>query len=172
MTRRKWVTIGVVVAPHGVHGEVRVKPLTDFPERFLSTKRVFVAKANGEYQELAVGRARPHGRGLFVLRLNGITNRDDAEGLRNLELQVPREEAVPLPEDSYYVFDLVDAEVFTVDGESLGRLVDVIHTGANDVFHVRNSEGKEVLIPVLKDVVKLIDLNGRRIEVDPPEGLL
>lgn len=167
----EWVTIGVVTAAHGVRGEVRVRPLTDFPDRFLSTERVFLRREEERTPHRVRG-ARPHGKGEFLLALEGVDDRNAAEGLRRAEVQVPVEEAVPLPPGTYYVFQLVGLDVDTVKGERLGTLRDVMQTGANDVYVVRDDAGKEVLIPALKEVVVEIDLDGRRIVVDPLPGLL
>lgn len=167
----EWVTIGKVTAPHGVRGEVRVFPLTEFPDRFLDLRRVYLLRG-GERSEYQVKRAKALPRGLFLLKLSGVESRDEAERLRGAELQVPREEAVPLPEGRYYVFDLVGARVVTTDGGFVGRLEDVLTTPANDVFVVRADGGREILIPAVKHVVRAIDPDQGVIVVDPLPGLL
>lgn len=172
MTRRiEWVSIGVVVGAHGVKGELRVKPLTDFPERFESTKTVSALKDDVRLS-FVIESARPHGNALYLLKLVGVDDRGAAEAMRRIELQVARDEAMPLPEGSYYIFDLIGIAVRTVEGESLGELRDVLQTGANDVYVVRDPRGKELLIPALKDVVKRVDLDERLMIVEPLPGLL
>lgn len=172
MKATRWVTVGVIVAAHGIGGEVRVKPLTDFPERFETTRTLFIEKGDGERDAFIVERARVHAKGLYILKLKGVSDRNAAEELRSFELQIPRDEVMPLPDDSYYVFDLLGTDVITIAGEKLGELVDVLQTGANDVFHVRDAVGKEILIPALKSIVQVVDLKSGRIVVDLPEGLL
>ncbi len=160
------------MAAHGVRGEVRIKPLTDFPDRLLETAELYTDNApDGGLRRYTVEAARRHGKGMYVLKLAGVDDRDAAEALRRKEVRVAREDAVPLPEGSYYVFELVGATVYTSDGDVLGTLVDVITTGANDVYEVRDERGKEVLIPALRDVVRRIDPESGTIVVDLPPGL-
>lgn len=164
-----FVTIGRVAAPHGVRGDVRVSPLTDFPERFDDLKRVHVQSNASSWH--AVESVRWH-KQFVLMKLSGIEHRDDAQSLRNALVQVPMEEAHPLPPDSHYVFQLVGLDVFTVEGRKLGVLEDVLATGANDVYVVKRVEGGQpLLIPVLRDVVHNIDLERRRIEVQLLPGL-
>jgi len=166
-----WVAIALVTAPQGIRGEVRVKPLTDFPERLGTTARV-TAQIRGERRSFEVERARPHGRGMYVLKLRGIDDRSSAESLRGAVLEVPRDKAVPLPDDTYYVFDLIGSAVYDLDGNKLGEIADVIGAAANDVYVVKADDGAEILIPAVKHVVRLVDVASRRVVVDPPPGLL
>lgn len=167
----KWVTIGFIAAPHGVKGMLRVVPATDFPDRFRGLNRVFLCL--GEKRcEFKVQNSGRLSRGMVCLGLQGLSSRDSAEQWRGASLQVPRHEAVPLPEGHFYVFDLVGCTVDTVDGRRLGTLKDVYPTGANDVYSIIADDGKELLIPALKTVVLSIDIDARKIVVDPPPGLL
>lgn len=168
--RLEWITIGVVTRAHGVRGEVRVKPLTDFPERFETTESVS-AWIDGVRKHFEVEGVRAHGDG-YLLKLAGVDDRDAAEALRRVEFQVSRDQLVPLPDDEYYIFDLVGATVTTEAGVQLGTLVDVLQTGANDVYVVRDASRKEVLIPAIRSVVRRIDLEERLIVIDPLPGLL
>jgi len=167
----EWVTIGKVTAPHGVRGEVRVYPLTEFPDRFFDLARVFLCRGEGR-SERRVSRVKGLARGLFLLKLEGIDTRDEAERWRGAEVQVPRAEAVPLPPGRYYVFELVGARVVTKDGAPVGRLEDVLATAANDVFVVRSEEGREILVPAVRHVVLSIDPEEGTIVIDPIPGLL
>lgn len=173
MNGPEWVTVAVIVAAHGVRGEVRVKPLTDFPDRLCSTKILYAERPDvGSVSTYSVESARSHGKGMYVLKLSGVDDRDAAEALRSTELKVSRADVVPLPEGSYYVFELIGFRVETSAGEWVGELVDVLTTGANDVYQVRGDGGKEVLVPAIRDVVKQIDTKGKVIVIDPPAGLL
>ena len=154
--------MGRVGAPWGVRGDVKVEPLTDFPERFAAGSILWL-----EGRQLAVERSRWQA-GHVYLRLEGVASREDAEGLRHRLLEVPEAELSPLTEGQYYRFQIVGLEVFTTDGRPLGRVAEVLSTGANDVFVVRGSAG-EVLLPAIDDVVREVDLAARRMVVEPLE---
>ncbi|MFS8525234.1 MAG: ribosome maturation factor RimM [Limnochordales bacterium] len=165
-----FVSIGEVTAPHGVRGEVRVWPRTDFPERFQRLERVFVRRPGRVPQELAVERARFH-KGFVIVKLEGVDTRDDAETLRGALLQVPGDQVVPLPEDHYYVFQIVGLEVVDEDGRELGVVKEVLFTGANDVYVVERADGSELLLPAVKDVVLRVDVDAGRMVVRLLPGL-
>lgn len=165
------MTIGAVTAPHGVRGEVRVLPLTDFPDRFFDLKRVYLLVGQTR-EERRVEGVKALSRGLFLLKLAGIDRREEAEGLRRAEVQVPRAEAAPLPPGRHYIFDLIGLPVVTVNGEELGKLKEVLTTAANDVYVVEDQRGREILIPAVRHVVLSIDVERGEIVVDPPLGLL
>src|SRR5690554_3841069 len=140
------VSIGEVTAPHGVRGEVRVLPLTDFPRRFQGLARVFVRRRHETApEERAVERTRFH-KGFVIVKLEGVDDRDAAETLRGALLQVGRDQVHPLPEGQYYVFDIVGMHVVDEDGRDLGVVRDVLFTGANDVYVVEKPDGSELLL--------------------------
>ncbi|RJX17596.1 MAG: 16S rRNA processing protein RimM [Ammonifex sp.] len=165
-----FITIGEIVAPHGYRGAVRVLPLTDFPQRFLTMATATVN--NGKKKETyTIERADRH-KQFILLKFNEIKDLDAAERLRGAFIEVPREEVVPLPPGRYYIFDVIGLKVWSEDGTYLGELNDVFQTGANDVYSILTADGKEILIPALKEVVKMIDIPGGRMVVKLPEGLL
>ena len=161
------VAVGRVTRAHGVKGEVAVLPLSQVVSRFEPGSRVQV----GEEDErvLVVAGARPH-RGRLLVTFEGVDDREEAQSLQGAYLFVPVAEAPPLPEGEYWTHDLVGSEVVTDLGRSLGSLVEVITTPANDVWVVRGEEG-EVLVPALKDVVAEVDLSARRVVVREVSGL-
>lgn len=165
-----FVTIGRVTAPHGVRGEVRVLPMTDFPERFDGLRKIFLASRQ-EREARTIEAVRWH-KQFVLIKFEGINFRDEAANLRGRLVQVPLEEAHPLPPDTHYVFQLVGMEVFTREGRRLGVVKDVLSTGANDVYVVERAEdGSELLVPALHHVVLDIDGEKRRIEVQLLPGL-
>lgn len=165
-----FVTIGEVVSTQGHRGELRVLPLTDFPERFRELREVFLERG-GRRQAAHVERVAYHGR-FVIFSLREVPDMNAAEQLRGALLQVPLDQAVALPEGRWYIFEIVGLRVYTTDGESLGIVVDVLQTGANDVYVVHNTTGREVLIPALKDVVREIDSGSGRMVVSLPDGLM
>ncbi len=157
-----WVRIGWVARPHGLRGEVRVIPDTDFPDRLHQLQTVWVVRGR-EAEARAVESVRPSGRALLI-KLAGTEGRAEAERLRGAALCVPRDQRRALPEGTYYVSDLVGAEVRTEEGELVGRLVDVLRGPAHDVYVVRGPRG-EVLLPAVREVVRQVSVDERRVVV-------
>jgi len=162
-----YLAVARVVGAHGVHGEIRCEILTDFPERLKKTSRLY---SGDSHTPLVVERARLHGRGA-ILKIAGVDSRDDAQRLRGQTLSVPEAEAVPLSEGTFFWHQIIGLRVRTVDGQELGTVTEILQTGGNDVYVVRD-ERREVLVPAIKDVVKEIDLSARQISVELLEGLL
>lgn len=162
--RPGYVAVGLIRGAHGVRGALKVEPLTDFPHRFEPGASLWLA---GERR--TVGGASP-ARGGLLLQLEGVTTREQAEALRGQLLEVPERELAPLQEGQYFRFQLIGMAVFDAASTLLGRLEEVIETGANDVFAVRNDEG-ELLIPAIDSVVREVDVTNRRMTVELPPGL-
>lgn len=160
------LAIGRVLKPHGLAGEVQVQILTDFPDRFDMLKTVYLGE---HYTPALLDSQRRHGRRI-LLKFEGYDDLEEVEKLRGEMIYVPVDEAVPLEEDEYYVHEIVGLQAWTTEGEYLGRIEEVIHTGSNDVYVVRDSV-RETLIPALSDVVLKIDTEQGRIEVQLMKGL-
>ena len=150
--------------PRGLRGELAVTALTDFPKRFQPGAALWAAGVR-----YTVRRARPH-RGALLLELDGIDSREQAAPLRGLLLEVPEHELAPLADGQYYRFQVLGMQVVDPAGRSLGCIEEVLDTGANDVYIVRSAEG-ELLLPAIDEVVKEIDVEGRRMVVELLEGL-
>jgi len=173
-----WLAIGKIVAPQGLAGEMRVYPETDFPERFeVPGTRWLLRPGQTEPQpvELLDGRYL-EGKNLYVITIAGVENRNQAEELRDCRLFVPASDRPELGEDEYHVVDLIGLEVYLqVSGELLGKVVDVIPAG-NDLLEVEliaSEKGqKKVLIPFVKEITPVVDIQTRRVEITPPPGLL
>ena len=156
-------TIGQIVAPHGVRGDVRIYPDTDFPKRFLKMKYGYI---DGKKYE--VESARLHKR-VVLMKFVGVDDRNAAELLVKKDLQVPREDLVPLQKGQHYIYDILGSAVYDLQGHELGQLTDVLRTGSNDVYFVTADDGKETLLAAIPDVIKSIDESAKKIVVDPPE---
>jgi 16S rRNA processing protein RimM len=165
----EWATIGKVVALFGVHGELKVRLLTDIPNRFAELDAVY---SGPDHIRRPIQRVRPHKGELVVLKLEGIDDANTAEALRNQDLDIPLSKLATLPPDSYYQHDILGLSVITLDGRELGNIVDIIVTGSNDVYTIKTPGGSQVLIPAIKDVIKQIDLIRRTMYIDPLPGLL
>jgi 16S rRNA processing protein RimM len=163
------VLIGRVIKPHGLRGEVRIFPETDFPERFEQSDR-FLLRLGRKETWVHVESVRWQGDYLLV-RFSGIDTRQDAEQIRNAEVEIPRSWCHHLPEGEYYIADLIGLKVRTQTGESIGKLVDVIHQTAQDIYVIR-VDADEILIPAVPQFIKRIDLKKGEIIIDPIEGLL
>lgn len=161
------ITIGKIISPHGVKGEVKVLPLTDFPQRFQTMRSVWVDLKG---REMEIEQVRSVSEAILV-KFKGIDDRDMAEKLRNGILQILPDELTPLPEGHYYRFQIIGLSVFDPEGAALGSVSDVLETGANDIYVVKDREGKELLIPALKSIVLSIDLTAGRMVVKIPPGL-
>jgi len=161
------VLVGEVVRPHGVQGELTIYPITCDPERFMRLKEVILAH-NGEQRRYQVNSARV-GPEFVYLCLAEVSDRDLAESFRGWQVRVDRAEVPPLKEGWYY-FELEGMQVFEGD-QLLGTLVEVLETGANDVYLVRGPRG-EICVPALKSVVQSVDVPNKRMQVSLPPGLL
>lgn len=162
--------IGKILGPYGLKGFLRVKPITDFIERFKKLKRVYVGDNPIEVEELYVVDSFLRNEDV-ILKFKHVNDRNSAELLCGKFIYIPEEELVPLPEGFYYVHDLIGLKVFDVNGRKIGVITDVWLLPANDVYVVE-SKGKEILIPAISDVVKRIDLEKRMIVIEPMEGLI
>lgn len=160
------LAVAQIVAPQGVRGEVRALCLTDFPERFAG-REVWLGQTD---ERIRIVAARPH-KSVWLLRLEGIDDRNAAEKLRGIELCTDTGDLVPLGDDEYYIHELVGLLVQTEAGEPVGVIKDVLRPGANDVYVVHGDDGRERLIPAVRQFIT-VDLPNRRVTVRPIPGLL
>jgi 16S rRNA processing protein RimM len=166
---KRTLRIGVVVRAHGLRGEVRVRPDTDFPERFRTLKRVLVMRG-GELVAHEVQHVRAAGDA-FLVKLAGVDAAHQAQQLAGAPLHVSSEEASPLPEGQFYIDDVIGLEVLTTDGQRLGHVAEVLRTGANDVYVVRGGKS-EILVPAIRDVVAELAPHRGRMVVRMMSGLM
>ena len=162
------VNIGRVVATQGNKGEVRVIPLTDFPDRFQSLKKIYLIQKGKEPLTIEIEKAWHH-RGFVILKIKGYDSISQAEELKDSFTAISEEERIKLKRGEYYIDDLIGLEVESEQGERLGKVVDVIKNPGNDIYVVKN--GKELWIPATKEVVKKIDLKNKKMIIHMIEGL-
>lgn len=174
-----WLEIGKIVSVQGLKGEVRVYPDSDFPERFEQPgTRWLLPLGATEPQAIELVKGRYlHGKGLYVVQLAGISDRDQAEALKGCKLLVPESDRPQLEEGEFHVIDLIGLEVFDQATQTLlGTVTDVLSAG-NDLLEVKLSEPKNpkqptVLVPFVNEIVPVVDLVARKVEITPPPGLI
>ena len=172
-----WLEIGTIVAAQGLDGEMRVYPDTDFPERFEIPGTRWLLRPGTivpEPIELLSGKYL-EGKNIYIIQLEGVENRNQAEEMRGCKLLVTEDDRPDLGEDEYHILDLVGLQVF-MSGEFVGTVVNLIAAG-NDLLEVAlDNKGKDtkktVLIPFVKEIVPVVDIENKRAEITPPEGLL
>jgi 16S rRNA processing protein RimM len=182
----EWATIGKIVAPFGIRGELKVKTFTDIPDRFVMLDAIYLRSQpqkrptveNGPDSLVAtpilypIEGVRPYKGEMLLLKLRGVDDPTVAETVRDSDLCIPLSALPQLPPDSYYQHDIVGLRVFKLDDTFIGVIDDIMSTGGNDVYILKSPDKKQILIPAIKDVVKQIDLIRHVMYIDPMRGLL
>ena len=164
------IAIGKIEKPFGVRGEVRVRSLSDVPERFEGLTQVTLVSPSGRTLVTGVTRVRANGHS-YVLGFEAFTTPEEAAVFRGGLIKIPRSQAPPLPAGQYYEFDLIGMTVVDEAGQLLGTLEEVLETPSNHVFVVRR-EGREILIPAIKDVVAAVDVKSQTMTIRTVGGLV
>ncbi|MCH9037983.1 MAG: 16S rRNA processing protein RimM [Chloroflexi bacterium] len=160
------VVVGLIRGGWGIKGDVKVEILSDAPSRFADDSVVHLRG-----KPVKVEHARRL-KGILLVKLDNVADRTAADALRGQLLTVPEADAEPLQDGAYYHFQIMGVPVRTVDGEDLGRIAEIIATGANDVYVVRLEGRRDILIPAMEDVVLSVDLEGDGMTVQLPDGLV
>ena len=161
--------VGVITSTHGVRGEVKVFPTTDDAKRFKTLKKVILD--GREPLELSIEQVKFF-KNMVILKFKGYDNINDVETWRQRDLLITRDQAVELKEDEYFITDLIGLTVVNEEEAVLGRVKDVLETGANDVYVVELTGGKELLLPAIKDCILNVDLEDGRMKVHVLDGLM
>jgi len=162
--------VGVITSTHGIRGEVKVFPTTDDVKRFKKCKELLLDTGKGTLPVEVEG--VKFFKQFVIIKLKGFDSINDIEAYKGKELYVTRANAVKLKKDEYFIADLIGVEVFDEKGEKLGALEDVMQTGANDVYVIRLSDGKELLLPAIKECILSVDVEEKRMQVHVLDGLL
>lgn len=162
--------VGQIVNTYGIKGFVKVVPLVDNNNQFKSFKTLYIQDKKGITSELNIEEVK-FSKNLVLLKFKGIETIEQAEELRNYYLQAKRSD-IKLEKGAYFIVDLIGLDVYTEKGELLGKLKEVLQPGANDVYVVENETKKQILLPVIPDVVKNIDIEGKKIIVKLMAGLI
>lgn len=160
------VEIGNIVNTHGIRGEVKVVPQTFDTARFYKLKKVYIERGE-QSRQMAIEAVRRHGNLVFI-KFKGVDNPEDAALLKGWDIMIEKDQVLPLPKDTYYIFDLIGCVCLDTDGNMLGDLVDVLETGAADVYVIKNDKGQEKLVPAVHEFVKDVNIGTKTILIDPP----
>lgn len=164
--KKEYLEAGKIVTTHGIRGEVKIMPYTDYPELLCEFDRLFIGK---NHEEIAVERSRAF-KGMVIAKLEGVDTPEEASKLRNKLLYMHRDD-LELDEDTYFIQDLIGMEVHDVDTDFVyGKIADVMQTGANDVYVISGTD-REYLIPAIPEVVISTDVDGNVMTIRPLEGL-
>jgi 16S rRNA processing protein RimM len=171
----EYLKIGQIIKSHGIKGEVKVMPLTDDITRFKKIESAYIVESSiKNYDDIdkyvkKISNIRIADK-TVIMKIENIDNRDDADKLKKYFLVVDRADAVELPDDHYFIGDLFGCNVYEND-ILVGTVNDVIQTGSNDIYVIKTTSNKELLIPALKTIVKNVSIPDRRIDVEIPKGL-
>lgn len=169
---KKWFNVGKVANTHGIRGELKIIPQTDFPEeRFVKGSRLtLIDQADKERLPVEVESARLH-KNTYIVKLTAYDDINDVEKYKGWTLKIDEEQLAELDEDEYYYHEIVGCQVVSDEGEELGAVSEILAPGANHVWVVDRPKGKQLLLPVIDDVVLNVDVKNKRITVHIMEGL-
>jgi 16S rRNA processing protein RimM len=165
----EFLLVGQFTVPHGVRGQIKLHAITNRPEYLERVKTIYVGDTRVAYR---LQGAALHKQTVLIVTLSGVSTREAAENMRGLEVYIREADAQPLDEDEYFLHDLPGLRVETEAGDQIGIVKEVIETGANEVLVVTRPEGGEALIPMIRDVIKALDVSGGRVVITPLPGLL
>lgn len=166
---QEYFEIGQIVNTSGLKGIVKVNPFTDDVSRFEEIKKVFIEK-NKELTEYEIEEVRFH-KNQVLIKFKNIDSIEEAEKFRNCYIKISRKDARKLPEDTYFIVDLIDTNVYLENDEYVGKIIDVFSTGSNDVYVIKREENTDLLIPAIKDVVKKVDIKNKKMIINLIKGL-
>lgn len=163
--------VGKIVNTHGVRGEVKVKRITDFEDRFAVGSMLYITLEDQNSLELEIDGHRQHQQ-FDLLHFKGYDNINDVELFKGAYLKIKEEQLTPLAEGEYYYHEIIGCEMYTTSGEKIGEITSILSPGANDVWVIERPNGKEALIPFIKDVVKDVNVGSKKVTIELMEGLL
>ena len=165
-----FLEIGQIVNSYGIKGFFKVVPFTDDITRFDDLETIYIEK-NKQLEKKIIEEVKYH-KNLVLLKIKGIDDINDTEQYKNCILKIERKDAVELPEDTYFITDLIGIEVYDEDEKLLGNLIDIFPTGSNDVYVVKDELGKQILLPAIGEVIKKVDVANKKMIVKLIPGLV
>ena len=172
----KWLTVGLITSCHGINGQVKVKSLSDFEERFLKPGIRWLQKENEQPTkiELESGFKQP-GKETFVIKLQGINNRDHAEQLKKYKILVKTNKLPKLKKEEFHFLELMNLQVKTLENDQLkiiGQVINLENEKNNLLVIELFKNQKKVLVPFVKEIVTVVDIKNNFLIINPPKGLL
>lgn len=164
----EYFEIGLISNTHGLKGEMKVRPYTESMKRFEELNKIYVEK-NNEKTEYEIEKVR-YQKDVILIKLKGIDTIEDAEKLKNHIISIPRKSGKTLMDNEFYIADLLGCEVY--ENDFIGIVVDVFSTGGSDVYVIKREKQNDLLLPAITSVIKNIDVEAKRIDVEIPRGLL
>lgn len=163
--------VGKIINTHGIRGEVKVKRITDFDDRFEVGATLYLEQENQEVIALEIIAHRMH-KGFDLIRFKGYDNINEVEKFKGCLLKITEAQQTTLPAGEFYYHEIIGCEVYLTGGELLGKITEILAPGANDVWVVKRKQGKDVLIPYIPQVVIEVDVKHKKVVIDPLEGLI
>ena len=168
--KQEYFEIGQIVNHFGIKGMVKVNPFTDDISKFENLKSVLVEK-NGKLVDIQIEEVK-YSKNQIILKLKGIDTVEEAEKYRGCYIKIARKDTKKLPKDTYFIADLIGLTVYTDENILLGKVEDIYNSGANDIYVIKSDDGKQILLPAIKEVIKQIDLEQEKIMVHLIKGLI
>lgn len=169
----KLFNVGKIVNTHGIKGELKILSQTDFPDLRFSkgSELLFVDPDGVQKMKAVVESAREH-KGMFIVRFKAWDDINQVEKYKGWSVKVDEENLAELEEDEYYYHEIIGCKVETTDGRELGSITEILSPGANHVWVVKPPKGRDILIPVIDEVIIDVDIDERKVVIEPMEGLL
>jgi 16S rRNA processing protein RimM len=168
--KQEYFEIGQIVNTFGIKGVVKVNAFTDEPLEFENLKTILIEK-NKKLLEFEIQEVKLH-KNQILLKIKGIEDINEAEKYKGCYIKLPREKAKKLPENTYFIADLIGLQVYTDNGELLGKVDDIYNSGSADIYVIKDELGKQILLPGIKEVIKQIDVDNEKIIVHLIDGLI
>lgn len=169
----EWFNVGLIVNTHGIMGEVRVLSRTDFPEeRFAAGMKLGLFKPDAKKPIMVTIASHRKHKNFELLTFEGYPHIQDVEEFKNAYLRIAEHDLTELEDHAFYHHEILGCTVFTAEGKELGTVSEILETGANDVWEVTPTAGKKHYIPYIEEIVKEVDVDGKKIIIEVMEGLL